>query len=65
MLAQGADTKMPELDADAHVVVFDDEVILDLIRRFREVGFSAFVLPQDPALPFGNTREDILVRSLE
>jgi len=35
--------------------------VVDLIARFRRQGFDTFVLPQSTSLPFGHTREDILV----
>lgn len=38
----------------------DDGVILGMLMRAREAGFHAFVLPQDPALPMANRREDLL-----
>lgn len=37
-----------------------DADILRLVSVVRRRGFDAYVLPQPPDLPFGNTREDIL-----
>lgn len=39
----------------------DDSVIISLLLRARSQGFDAYVLPQDPALPMANRREDILI----
>ncbi len=39
----------------------DDSVVLGLMQRARLQGFDAYVVPQDPALPMANRREDILV----
>jgi 2-polyprenyl-3-methyl-5-hydroxy-6-metoxy-1,4-benzoquinol methylase len=39
----------------------DDEFILGLVRRYRARGFEAYVLPQRSDLPFGWTREDIVL----
>ena len=39
----------------------DDAVIMSLIKRARQQGFNAYVLPQDPRLPMANRREDILI----
>ena len=39
-----------------------DGFILSLMARYRERGFDTYLLPQPPALPFGNTREDLLIR---
>ncbi|SKA92018.1 Methyltransferase domain-containing protein [Paucidesulfovibrio gracilis DSM 16080] len=40
---------------------FDDESVLALTAYIRKLGCSAYILPQNPELPFGHTREDILV----
>jgi len=39
----------------------DDGVLLGLVARLRGAGLDAFLLPQDPALPLANRREDLLV----
>lgn len=39
----------------------DDEQIAGLLRQQRQAGYHAYILPQHGALPFGNTREDLLV----
>ncbi len=39
----------------------DDAVILSLMMRARQQGFSAYVLPQSDDLPMANRREDILI----
>lgn len=43
------------------VVSFGDAEILDLTKRYRSRGFHAYVLPQPSDLPFGHTREDLLI----
>ena len=48
----------------AAVQTLDDESILGLLERYRGRGFHACVLPQRPELPFGHTREDILIERL-
>lgn len=40
----------------------DDSVVLALISRARSQGFDAYVLPQPAGLPYGNRREDVLIR---
>ena len=40
---------------------FDDATIMELVHRYRQQGFHVYVLPQPPELPFGHTREDILI----
>lgn len=39
----------------------DDAVVISLLQRARLAGFDAYVLPQNPALPMANRREDILI----
>jgi SAM-dependent methyltransferase len=49
-------------DGDPRLVgSFDDKSIVEIMRTMREAGFEAYVLEQRPELPFGCTREDILV----
>ncbi len=43
----------------------DDAFVMDVCRRVRAKGFDASVLAQPQALPFGNTREDILIAGPE
>lgn len=40
----------------------DDTVVLAILARVRAAGCHAWVLPQSPALPMANRREDILIR---
>jgi SAM-dependent methyltransferase len=40
---------------------FDDAIIFGLLMRARAAGYDAYVVPQHPALPMANRREDILV----
>jgi hypothetical protein len=42
--------------------LIDDAVVLGLLSRARAAGADAYVLPQDPALPMANRREDVLIR---
>jgi hypothetical protein len=39
----------------------DDAVMLSLLLRARSGGFHAWLVPQDPALPMANRREDVLI----
>ncbi|RZT41545.1 class I SAM-dependent methyltransferase [Cupriavidus agavae] len=39
----------------------DDAVVFALLQRARSAGFDAYVVPQNPALPLANRREDILI----
>jgi SAM-dependent methyltransferase len=39
----------------------DDAAIFALASRARAAGFHAWVMPQDPALPMANRREDLLI----
>lgn len=40
---------------------FTDAELAFLVGHMREAGFHAYLLPQPPDLPFGHTREDILL----
>lgn len=39
----------------------DDAIVFSILQRARAQGFDAYVLPQHPALPMANRREDILI----
>jgi cyclopropane fatty-acyl-phospholipid synthase-like methyltransferase len=39
----------------------DDAAILEITAKFRARDFHVYVLPQSPELPFGHTREDLLI----
>lgn len=60
LAAHGSHAFAP-LPADPLLIAIDDKLILRLVRHIREKGYEAYMLPQDKRLPFGNTREDILV----
>jgi len=54
------DTKI-DIEEDNDVVKFDDELVLEILKQTRSIGYHSYVLAQSPRLPFGYTREDILV----
>ena len=41
----------------------DDVLVLEIVAFIRGKGFEAFLLPQPIDLPFGGSREDILVEA--
>jgi len=49
---------------DRDTVVFNDATMLSLLGHIRKEGFHAYILPQPGSLPFGHTREDILIERL-
>ena len=54
---------LPAIEPDVPVErSIDDSVVMSLVSRARMAGADAYVLPQDPALPMANRREDILIR---
>jgi cyclopropane fatty-acyl-phospholipid synthase-like methyltransferase len=54
------------LDDDHELLgAFDDDGILMLVSSLRGEGFEAYVVPQPRDLPFGHTREDVLVLRLD
>jgi SAM-dependent methyltransferase len=48
-------------EPDPELVQFDDRLMLDIIRKYRRTGSQGYILPQAADLPFGHTREDILI----
>ena len=48
-------------DANEKVVIMNDKTILDIISYVRKRGFDGYILNQEQNLPFGNTREDVLI----
>jgi hypothetical protein len=42
-------------------VSFGDDTILRILSHLRSIGWQAYLVEQPAKLPFGNTREDILV----
>jgi hypothetical protein len=54
---------LPDVQHNAAVPgLIDDAVVMALLTRARAAGADAYVVPQAPALPMANRREDILVR---
>lgn len=49
------------LPVDDELVAIDDALVLELLRRTRAAGHEAYLLSQPPELPFGGSREDILI----
>lgn len=43
------------------VGAFSEVFLLDIVKEIRELGFGAYLLPQPNSLPFGETREDLLI----
>lgn len=59
-----ADEKKTDLSQyinDNKTVVMGDDEVIALLGQIRSQGFDAYLLPQPKNLPFGYTREDILV----
>ena len=48
---------------DNNCVKFDDDSIMQLLLYIRLKGFESYILPQPPGLPFGTTREDIIIHN--
>ncbi len=44
-------------------IEFNDELVCAVLLHARKQGFDSFVLPQPPELPWGYTREDILIEA--
>lgn len=42
----------------------NDNLLLSIMKVFRDKGHNSYILPQNVNLPFGRTREDLLIRKL-
>lgn len=49
------------LPVDKDLVAIDDALVLEILRHVRTAGHEAYLLSQPPELPFGGSREDILI----
>jgi protein-L-isoaspartate O-methyltransferase len=58
--ATEAARRIAAVEPPAPGVPIDDAVVLGLATFLRAQGYEAYVLPQSPDLPYGNTREDLL-----
>ena len=58
---QSSDEKLSAFTEASPTVVLNDDVILDLVKHIRRAGFHAYLVDQPQDLPFGNSREDVLV----
>ena len=59
--AQNDDENLSSFSDAGPAVEFDDKLVLRLIGYIRDKGFHAYVVDQPQNLPFGNSREDVLV----
>ena len=54
--------KSYELDIDQEIFQPDDNFVLTTLLKYREAGMHSYLLSQPEELPFGMTREDIVIR---
>lgn len=47
---------------DDQRIEFDDKMVLKLLLEIRALGCDAFIMPQPNDLPWGHTREDIIIQ---
>ena len=50
-----------ELSKAAQIGPMTDDQVLGILKALRDDGFDCWIVPQAPDLPFGRTREDIIV----
>ena len=43
--------------------VLNDIQLMEILLKVREMGYESYLLPQSPKLPFGYTRDDILIKA--
>lgn len=53
--------KLNEMQTEPQI---DDQILIDIIKRYRSLGNEVFILPQNLDLPFANRREDLLIIKL-
>jgi protein-L-isoaspartate O-methyltransferase len=58
---EGEASAMARLGEAAMLGALTDQQILDMAATLRADGFDVWLMPQSPDLPFGNTREDMIV----
>lgn len=61
MKEAGGSHPLEKMESDSQLITFDDALVFDLMAFIRGKGFETFILPQPIDLPFGGSREDILV----
>ena len=61
---QAESKNINHLPNDDKIIEFDDDFILRILKKLRDDNYQAYVLPQPPELPFGYSREDILLEKL-
>jgi SAM-dependent methyltransferase len=49
------------LSADSDLIVINDDCYLHILKFARSQGFESYLLPEPENLPFGRTRDDILI----
>ena len=54
-----------EIEPDPETVRFDDQFIADIMVWLRKEGYHSYIYPQPASLPFGHTREDLIVEKYE
>ncbi|MDH5180890.1 MAG: class I SAM-dependent methyltransferase [Gammaproteobacteria bacterium] len=51
----------PVFESNQELVEITDELVMDILLHVRKKGFHSYLVEQPADLPFGNTREDILI----
>ncbi len=60
-VSQAGGHAFDDLPTDSRLVAIDDKLVLALMARARAAGHESYLLAQPPDLPFGGSREDILI----
>ncbi|MGB0383336.1 MAG: class I SAM-dependent methyltransferase [Ardenticatenaceae bacterium] len=53
------------LERDPKTVTFNDKLLMKILSDFRQQGLHTYVAPQPNNLPFGFTREDVIIMKLD
>lgn len=60
-ITQAGSHAFDTLPGDQNLVAINDNLILAIMAHVRQRGYEAYLLPQPLELPFGGSREDILI----
>jgi len=56
-------TMIPKIPIDSNLIDINDDCYLKILKFVRSQGFESYLLPECENIPFGNTRDDILIIS--
>lgn len=55
--------EIPKYNSENKIAIFDDDIILNMVKYIRNKDFNCYIINQKENLPFNKTREDIIVHN--